>query len=206
MSPTHGIHGMKPALLVALAALTGMAGLWAVGSAKAPPPPSTVDHVDMARYTGRWYEIASIPMVFQRRCVGNTTATYGLKPNGRLSVRNACDTDTGRIEAVAEARLSEPGSSAKLKVSFVRIFAWWQYWLGGDYWIVGLEPQAYRYAIVGHPARRYGWVLAREPLLSAADHAAVIARLQALGYDPAQFLTTPQTGGLSEKRPLNALP
>jgi|GEM_PF-5884826 len=34
--------------------------------------PQTVGSVDLKRYMGQWYEIAAIPMFFERKCVGNT--------------------------------------------------------------------------------------------------------------------------------------
>ena len=30
--------------------------------------PQTVDQVDMKQYAGKWYEIAHLPMYFQRKC------------------------------------------------------------------------------------------------------------------------------------------
>ena len=39
-----------------------------------PSPVQPVTAVDLARYAGRWYEIASFPMFFQRQCLGDTTA------------------------------------------------------------------------------------------------------------------------------------
>ena len=41
--------------------------------------PVTVNHVDLKRYIGLWYEIAKIPNRFQKNCTGNTTANYSPK-------------------------------------------------------------------------------------------------------------------------------
>ncbi len=46
--------------------------------------PVTVDHVDLQKYAGTWYEIAKIPNSFQDQCVGNTTATYSLNDDGSI--------------------------------------------------------------------------------------------------------------------------
>ena len=32
-------------------------------------PPKTVESVDLERYQGTWYEVARLPMFFQRNCV-----------------------------------------------------------------------------------------------------------------------------------------
>ena len=39
-------------------------------------PLSVVDTVDIQRYMGRWYAIASIPTTFERQCAQGTTADY----------------------------------------------------------------------------------------------------------------------------------
>jgi apolipoprotein D and lipocalin family protein len=53
------------------------------------PPLETVAHVDLARYVGTWYEIASFPQSFQRGCTA-TTAAYTLRPDGEIDVLNRC--------------------------------------------------------------------------------------------------------------------
>jgi apolipoprotein D and lipocalin family protein len=53
------------------------------------PPLETVAHVDLARYVGTWYEIASFPQSFERGCTA-TTAAYTLRPDGEIDVLNRC--------------------------------------------------------------------------------------------------------------------
>ena len=50
--------------------------------------PQTVPSVDLARYAGRWYEIARLPNSFQKKCAGGVTATYELRPDGKVTVLN----------------------------------------------------------------------------------------------------------------------
>ena len=61
----------------------------------------------------------------------------------------------------------------------------------GDYWVIGLAPD-YRYAVVGEPSRKYLWVLARTPTLSAEDRRAIDTLLRERGYDPALLVATAQ--------------
>lgn len=160
--------------------------LTAAAPVLAGDPPPVVGHVDIARYLGTWYEIRKIPNRFQSGCAGNTTATYSLRADGRLNVINRCLTKDGTWdEADGIARVVDPVSNAKLEVSFVQVFGWNLFW--GDYWIVDLAPD-YSYVIVGHPERRYGWILSRTPTL-AVD---LDPRLRELGYDPADFAISPQ--------------
>ncbi len=153
---------------------------------RATEPPPVVAHVDIARYLGTWYEIRKIPNRFQSHCAGNTTATYSLRADGRLNVINRCLAADGTWdEADGIARIVDPATNAKLQVSFVQLFGWNLFW--GDYWIVDLAPD-YSHVIVGHPSRRYGWILSRTPALNVD----LAPRLRELGYDPAEFALSPQ--------------
>jgi apolipoprotein D and lipocalin family protein len=162
-----------------------LATLLACQTANAPL--EVVTDVDLGRYVGRWYEIASFPQRFQRGCVA-TTANYTLRDDGRIRVENECrdgafDGDLRRAEGVAW--VTDPSSSqAKLKVQFFWPFR-------GDYWIIELDP-AYRYAAVGHPSRNYLWILARTRTMDPGDYERLLARIEAQGYDLERLNQTPQ--------------
>ena len=51
--------------------------------------PKTVDSVNLKRYQGTWYELARLPMYFQRNCA-QSEARYSLLPDGDMSVFNRC--------------------------------------------------------------------------------------------------------------------
>lgn len=159
------------------------------GANAEPPPLRTVPHVDLARYAGTWYEIASYPQRFEKGCTG-TTATYTIRADGTVEVVNRCARDSldGRVTvARGRARVVDRESNAKLKVSF-----FWPFW--GDYWIIDLGPD-YEYAVVGHPGRHYLWILGRGPTLAPDVYAGILARLRAQGYDTARLVRTLQAGG-----------
>lgn len=160
------------------------------------PPPRTVAHVDLDRYAGRWYEIAKIPNRFQKQCAGGTTAEYALRDDGRIDVVNRCTKADGTLdEARGVARVVDTATGAKLEVSFVRFL--WRSWFWGDYWVIGLDDD-YRWAIVGHPERTYGWILSRTPALDEGTLQAIFTKLRAQGYAPDDFEMTPQPGPTSE--------
>lgn len=146
---------------------------------------ATVSSVDLKRYTGRWYEIARYPNRFQKKCIGDTTATYSLREDGKIEVLNSCRKSSGSFtEAKGTARIADKETNAKLKVTFFWPFS-------GDYWIIGLDPD-YRWAIVGEPRRRYLWLLAREPHMSDADYNQALDIIRERGYDPARLIMTLQ--------------
>jgi len=147
--------------------------------------PRVVDGLDLQRYAGHWYEIARIPNRFQRECASNTTAEYTLRNDGRIEVTNRCRKENGKIlQARGIARIASGGNPARLQVSFVSILGKQLFW--GDYWVIGLGED-YQWAIVGHPQRKYGWILARQPSLDNATLARILSRLEEAGYDPQNF-------------------
>ena len=175
---------MKPWLPVLL--MTA-AGACAAAPAAKLPPLNTVPAVDLKRYLGTWYEIASYPQYFQRGCVAST-ATYTLRADGRIDVLNQCRDESfdGRLrQAEGVAWIVDPSESeAKLKVRFFWPFA-------GDYWIIELDPD-YAYAVIGHPSREYLWILSRTPTLQSDRYAHVLERIKAHGYTLDRLNRTPQ--------------
>ncbi len=177
-----------------------LSGLIFLSCATKPPPQNelqTPSHVDLQQYLGIWYEIASIPQRFQKQCVANTQAAYSQSNDGSIAILNSCErADGSRSQAKGRAQVVDAQSQAKLKVTFVRWFGFWIPLFGGAYWIIDLEPN-YQYTVVGHPERRYGWILSRSPELSNGNFKKVAEHLKAQGYDLCDFNMTPQEGGFA---------
>jgi apolipoprotein D and lipocalin family protein len=160
-----------------------------MASAAKSTPLGVVPRVDLQRYLGTWYEIATIPQRFQKGCVG-VTAEYSLRPNGDVQVVNTCIKETldGEVRtARGKARVVDKTTNAKLKVSF-----FWPFW--GAYWIIGLDAD-YQWAIVGHPSRKYLWILSRTPQIDDALYGALLQLIADKGYDLARIMKTLQPGG-----------
>ena len=88
---------LRPTLLACL--------LLAAAPVIAAEPVRAVDTLDIDRYAGQWHEIAHLPVSFQKQCVGEITANYGLRRDGRISVTNACrNADGERVIAEGVAR------------------------------------------------------------------------------------------------------
>ena len=156
-------------------------------SAKARRPMAVAPSIDLSRYTGKWYEIARLPNRFQKKCAGDTTATYGLRPDGKFWVLNQCRLPDGRIESIpGTARLADPtGPNTKWKVSFRWPFS-------GDYWIIDVDVD-YRWALVGEPGRKYLWILSRQPHLDERIQNRLLERAKQEGYKVGNILRTPQS-------------
>jgi apolipoprotein D and lipocalin family protein len=140
------------------------------------PPLATVASVDLARYSGKWYEIAKYPNFFQRNCVGRTTAEYSANPDGSIRVVNRSSGKNGKELHVEGRATVVPGSAnTKLRVSFGGPFA-------GAYWIIGLDEKNYSWAVVGHPSRQFLWILARRPELPDATYREILKLVAEKGY------------------------
>jgi apolipoprotein D and lipocalin family protein len=139
-------------------------------------PPATVDHVDLERYMGTWYEIASLPGPFQGDCFC-TKAQYSLLEGGEVEVLNSCrkGAPSGPLEvAKGRARVVPNTRNTKLEVEFRWPFK-------GNYWIIGLAPD-YQWAIVGVPSRKYLWILSREPQMEEEALREALEEARIKGY------------------------
>ncbi|MFH1118556.1 MAG: lipocalin family protein [Bacteroidota bacterium] len=148
--------------------------------------PTAVGSVDLTRYTGRWYDIASFPARFQRDC-HCTTADYTLTSNGYIEVVNKCRKEGfNERESIisAKAFVVEGSNNTKLKVQF--------FWpLKADYWIVKLDT-AYQWAVVSSPKKDYLWLLSRTPVIEETLIESLVSSLKIEGYETDKLRRTPQ--------------
>jgi apolipoprotein D and lipocalin family protein len=150
-------------------------------------PLDVVPHVDLDRYLGKWYEIASFPQSFQKGC-NCTTAEYFKTDGDYIRVLNSCRKGSPQGElktADGKAFVSDPATNAKLKVQFFWPFK-------GDYWIIDLADD-YSYAVVGHPNRDYLWILSRKPSMDEITYKAILGRLKINGFDVTRLNKTNQS-------------
>ena len=149
-------------------------------------PVKTVPSVDVNKYAGKWYEIASFPQRFQKGC-HCTTAEYTMTDKGYLIVENRCNRGSvhGKQSYIKGKAFVQKGSgNAKLKVQFFFPFR-------GKYWIIDLADD-YSYAVVSHPKKKYLWILSRTPKMDDAVYQKIIARLEEKGFDLTKLQKTEQ--------------
>jgi apolipoprotein D and lipocalin family protein len=159
--------------------------------------PVTAEAVDLNRYLGRWYEIARLPMPFQKANEA-AMAEYGRSEDGTISVHNIAVRPDGSQRSIrGEARVLNPPENTKLTVRF-------KTWFGplipvpkdGNYWILHVDEH-YQEAIVGTPNRKYLWLLARTPTIPEPRYAALVAEADRLGFDTSRLLRVPQPQGIT---------
>lgn len=146
----------------------------------------TVPFVDLNKYAGKWYEIASFPQRFQKGC-NCTTAEYTATDKGYVIVENRCNKDsvTGKQSYIkGKAFVVKNSGNAKLRVQFFWPFR-------ADYWIIDLADD-YSYAVVGHPNRKYLWILSRTPQMQDSVYQQITQKMANKGFDISKLNRTNQ--------------
>jgi apolipoprotein D and lipocalin family protein len=158
----------KPVVLAAALALASVA---APALASAPEPTRRVEPSAMA---GRWYEVARIPNKLQNGC-REGTAEWTRSGDG-YSVVQTCRKGPAKKEWKARAKVVDPRTNAKFKMSFFGGM------LSQEYWVLDTRPDQ-GWLILGTPGGNYLWLMSQRPSLGDAVKAQALTRVRQLGYD-----------------------
>ncbi len=150
-------------------------------------PLQTVPQVDLPRYMGDWYVIANIPYFAEKNCY-DSIESYALRTDGKIDNWFRCRKGSFEApmerKATAVASVDDKGSNAVWTVKFFHI-------IPVKYMILALDPN-YQWVVVGHPSRRYGWIMARKQTLDDDLYRRLLGDLARQGYDPSKFEKVPQ--------------
>lgn len=147
---------------------------------------TVVKELDLEKYLGTWYEIARYDHSFERGLEG-VTATYSMRPDGKIKVVNAGykgSLNGERSEAIGKAKIPNLDNPAKLKVSFFWIFY-------GDYFVMELDKD-YQWAIIGSSSDKYLWILSRTPQLDKKTYSELLSKLKTRGYNTSKLIEVKQ--------------
>lgn len=145
----------------------------------------TVSHVEIPRYMGDWYVIASIPTAFE---VGayNAIESYRLDADGTIATtftyrKGAFD---GPLKTItARGFITDRATNATWGMRFI-----WP--IKAEYLITYLTDD-YSQTVVGRTKRDYVWIMARTPEIPADDYARIVDMLAAQGYDTSRLIKVP---------------
>lgn len=164
-----------------------VAALALLGSPLLPGSPAraaelpTVAHLDLSSMMGRWYEIARLPNKTQNGCQGG--ASDWTRASDGFAVVQSChrgSPDGPLALWKAKARVADPVTNAKFKMSF----------FGGlisqEYWVVDRREEQGWLILATHDGR-YLWLMAQRPTLPAAIRAQALARIRQLGFDASRL-------------------
>jgi len=128
--------------------------------------------VDLNKYKGRWYSHANLPAWFQGNCK-KISADYK-NTDGKIKVVNKCDSKSIEGEARSVSK-----DNRNLKVKFFPF-------IEGDYKIEHLDRK-YSEVIVGHPKKKYLWIMTRNKKISAVNLKRLISIAKKRGYDTSRL-------------------
>ena len=150
------------------------------------PAQPTVSRVEIPKFMGRWYVIASIPTIFEKQAT-NAVETYTWNESyHRIDVdfrfnKGRVDGPMKRIPQTGF--IHDPKSNAEW-----RIRPFWP--LSFVYLIVELASD-YSDTMIGVPSRKHVWIMAREPRMNETRYNDLVAKAQALGYDISKLKKVP---------------
>ena len=163
-----------------------LAGLLLAGCQSVQTPPlAQVDRVDLDRFMGDWYVIASIP-TFLEEGAHNAVESYRLAPDGTIETTftfrdGGFDGETKRY--TPRGYVVDRASNAVWGMQFV-----WP--IKADYRISYLSAD-YGQTIIARDQRDYVWIMARTPFLGDAEYQQLVQRVAEMGYDTAQLRKVP---------------
>lgn len=156
-----------------------------LGGCQGEAPMPTVEHVDLRRFMGDWYVIASIP-TFIEKGAHNAVESYRLSADGSIAT-----TFTFRAGAFdgEEKRYNPRGFVVDRKTNALwgMQFVWP---VKADYRIVYLAPD-YAQTVIARERRDYVWIMARTPQIAQVDYQRLVAFAVSLGYDAALIQRVP---------------
>lgn len=153
------------------------ATLLAACSTDIPQGIEAVRPFDLARYEGKWYEVARLEHSFERGLT-DVHALYSRQADGSVQVINRGYDPERKAwkEAVGRALFTGPSDVGSLKVSFFGPFY-------GGYHIMALDQKNYAWSMIVGPDRSYFWILSRQPVLDPGVRQALLAQAEKAGID-----------------------
>ena len=142
--------------------------------------------LDLDRFMGQWYVIASIQTLVDRDPY-NAVEIYERAERG-ISITyqfNAGAPDGDLKTYKIKAMVDNPGINTDWQVTY---FTWP---FESDYRFLHVEPD-YSVVVIGQPSRKYCWILSRQKTIPDALYSDIVLYLQQLGYDVAKIRRIPQ--------------
>ncbi len=136
-----------------------------------------VAQVDLKKFEGKWYSLSSIPTALDSKW-RETIETYTWNEKGYFDVNTTYEkikkgrSESGRIRS--KLFQVEGTANAEMKAQFI-----WPFKV--DYWVVELAED-YSYMVVGHPKKKYLFIMSRKPTMDKVLYMQILERCENRGY------------------------
>ncbi len=150
------------------------------------PPVRTVAHVDLDRFMGDWFVIASIPTFIEQDAY-NAVESY--ERSGDRQVATTFRFNRGSFDGPLKTYkptgyVSDDPSNAIWGMQFI-----WP--IKADYRVMYLSED-YTRTVIGRNKRDYVWIMARTPVIEDADYMTLVDLIAGQGYDISKIRRVPQ--------------
>ncbi|MCE3259515.1 MAG: bacterial lipocalin [Bacteroidetes bacterium] len=152
----------------------------------------TVTLVDLEKYSGKWYVIACIPTSVDKHW-NYMTETYTVTKKRNIAIFTtyikASDPDKKKAKP-KEKHLRSKGFPQKGTNNFKwKVQFFWPFKV--DY-LIEEVPTDYSYTVVGHPEKKFLYIMAREKTISDELYKQLTTRYKDRGYDMSKLIRVPQ--------------
>ena len=140
-------------------------------------PIHTVDKVDLNRFMGDWYVIASIPTFIEKDAF-NAMESYRIDDDGTVAATfkfNKGSLDGPLKQYNPRGFIRDKQSNAVWDMQFVWPFK-------AEYRIIFLSED-YSQTVIGRTKRDYVWIMDRDNTITEADYAKILNFLRGQNYD-----------------------
>lgn len=167
-------------------ALLAPLALLAAGCAAAKPIMPTVDHVDLARFSGDWFVIAHIPASVEKNAY-NAVESYRVAADGTIETtytfrEGGVDGEQKRYTPRGFVR--DHSTNATWGMQFM-----WPFKM--EYLVIFLDEKR-GVTVIGRTDRDYVWIMAREPAIPEEEYHRLVAFVGERGYDVTKIRRVPQ--------------
>ena len=149
-------------------------------------PIYTVDKVDLNRFMGDWYVIASIPTFIEKDAY-NAIESYRLDVDGTVATTfrfNKGSLDGPLKEYHPRGFIRDKKSNAVWGMQFIWPFK-------AEYRVIYLDDD-YQTTIIGRSKRDYVWLMSRQPVIDENSYESLLSFMQSQGYDIDKVQKVPQ--------------
>ena len=146
------------------------------------------DNLDLQRFMGRWYVIASIPTPFETQAY-NATEDYERLPSG--DVATTFSYNKGALDG--PFKVSKP--TGFVSVEHDAIWKMQFLWPFKADYRVAFVDEAHKVTIVGREKRDYVWLMARRSDMAEQEYSQYVGQIASYGYDVSKLRRVPHSSG-----------
>jgi len=155
-------------------------------------PIHTVDKVDLNRFMGDWYVIASIPTFIEKDAF-NAMESYRIDDDGTVATTfrfNKGSLDGPVKEYNPRGFIQDKQSNAVWGMQFIWPFK-------AEYRIIYLSKD-YSQTVIGRTKRDYVWIMARTDTIPNTDYERIVKFLKEQDYDTNNLRVVPHSSQTAE--------